>query len=108
MFTLINAVIFGAFIGAALIGDIVAARHFPKMKGWRVRGILMAALFIAVSTYAPFLWVSWLGAVQLLDLGAWPILAQIVVGYAALQFCAYWWHRALHKSDTLWRLPRAG
>jgi sterol desaturase/sphingolipid hydroxylase (fatty acid hydroxylase superfamily) len=63
----------------------------------------MAALYIAVASYAPLLWDAWLGHVQLLNLEKWHIAAQIVAGYAGLQFVAYWWHRALHGSDFLWR-----
>jgi sterol desaturase/sphingolipid hydroxylase (fatty acid hydroxylase superfamily) len=36
-------------------------------------------------------------------LSALPDALQGVVGYLAVTFFVYWWHRARHHSDTLWR-----
>ncbi|MCF6441251.1 sterol desaturase family protein [Pseudoalteromonas luteoviolacea] len=41
--------------------------------------------------------------ISLLNLGSTNILTQGVLGFMLTSFVAYWWHRAMHKFDFLWR-----
>ena len=93
----------GLFAGFALLELMARGRAFPEVRRWRMKGIGFALLYFAVATFAPLLWDEALGRYQLLDASALPFAAQIALGFLVLQFGVYWWHRTMHRSDTLWR-----
>ncbi|MEM9179889.1 MAG: sterol desaturase family protein [Pseudomonadota bacterium] len=100
----INLMIGGLFVAFIALDSLFPARKFPQPHFWKVKGVVSAIAYIALATYSPYLWASWLTGPLLLDVSHLPIWAQCLLGYAAIQFVAYWWHRAMHKSDTLWRI----
>lgn len=100
----INLMIGGLFVAFIILDSLFPARSFETPRFWKLKGVASAIVYIALATYSPYLWVSWLTGPVLLDASVLPLWAQCLVGYAAIQFVAYWWHRALHKSDTLWRV----
>lgn len=91
---------FGAF---ALLELLARARRFPDIRFWRLKGLAFAMLYFAIATYAPLMWDDLLGQYQLLDASRLAFWAQVAAGFLALQFGVYWWHRALHNSEMLWR-----
>ena len=100
----INLMIGGLFIAFIILDSLFPARSFETPRLWKPNGVVSAIIYIALATYSPYLWVSWLTGPVLLDAAVLPLWAQCLLGYAAIQFVAYWWHRAMHKSDTLWRV----
>lgn len=100
----INLMIGGLFVAFITLDTVFPARSFETPRLWKLKGMVSAVAYIALATYAPYLWVSWLTGPVLIDASILPIWAQFLVGYGAIQFIAYWWHRAMHKSDTLWRI----
>ncbi len=100
----INLIIGGLFIAFIALDTLVPARQFSTPRLWKTRGAVAALAYIALATYSPYLWVSWLTGPLLFDAASLPLWAQCVLGYAAIQFVAYWWHRAMHHSDVLWRV----
>jgi len=93
----------GLFTAFALLEGLSRGRAFPRVRRWRMKGIGFALLYFAVATFAPLMWDEALGRYQLLDASHLPFAAQIAVGFLVLQFGVYWWHRTMHRSDTLWR-----
>lgn len=104
MFNSINAVIVGGFATFIILGYIFPARKFPQAKWWKLRGTIFAMLYLVLASYAPFLWVSWLQGPLLWDASELMLAFQVAAGFLAIQFVAYWWHRALHHFDLLWRV----
>ena len=104
MFNIYNYILVGGFAFFILLGGIVQARAFPQITWWRTRGLLAAAAYFVCASYSPYLWSDWLGEYRLIDASNLPLWASVPLGYAAVQFVSYWWHRALHSSDILWRL----
>lgn len=100
----LNLIIGGLFFAFIGIETLMPARKFPHPKLWKLRGVIAIIAYIALATYSPYLWVSWLSGPVLFDASGLPIWAQCILGYAAIQFVSYWWHRSLHASDTLWRI----
>jgi len=100
----INLMIGGLFIAFIILDTLFPARSFETPRLWKLKGVVSAIAYIALATYSPYLWVSWLTGPVLIDASILPLWAQCLVGYAGIQFIAYWWHRAMHKSDTLWRI----
>lgn len=92
------------FLAFALIDSLAPARSLTPSPGWRVRGFLAFAVYIAVAFTAPLLWDGVLGAHTLFDASGLPVWAQIAIGFTLLQFGVYVWHRTMHSLTPLWRL----
>lgn len=92
-----------ALYGALVLWEAFApARALPRVPGWRTRGLVAFFVYFFLSSYLPLLWADALAGHALLDLGgmgAWGAVVGVLVYEASM----WVWHRALHKSDTLWR-----
>lgn len=104
MFNIVNYLIVGGFLAFIALESFAPARKFPAARYWKIRGVLSAIAYIAAASYSPFLWADWLTGPLLFDSTALPFIVQCLLGYAAIQFASYWWHRAMHGSDILWRI----
>lgn len=103
MFGLYDYFFFSVFAGLALLDMIVPARHFPRISGWRIKGLVSAALYYLISSYSPFLWDAWLGQYQLIDGSQWPFWVAFPAALLVYQLGVYAWHRTMHNTDFLWR-----
>jgi len=93
-----------ALIPLFLIGDLVArARHFVKAPHWRLRGTLVTVFSLALSTFVAITWATSLGSLHLFDLSGLGSVAGSVVGILIYELFHYWYHRAAHHFDWLWR-----
>lgn len=97
----ISIALFAAF---ALLEALMAARAFPHIPHWRLKGVAFSLLYFAIATVAPLAWDGFLGQHQLLDATGLPMAVQVAVGFGALQLGIYVWHRSMHHSDLLWRV----
>ncbi|NEX92293.1 sterol desaturase family protein [Caulobacter sp. 17J65-9] len=73
-------------------------------KRWRIyAGALNAANLVAVVA-AGFLFETWIDGHSLLRLRETvdPLTGSVLT-FLAASLVAYWWHRAVHRSDRLWR-----
>lgn len=80
------------------------ARDWPAIRRWRATG---AGFFLAMGgivTVAPLLLpTDWILSHRLLDLSFLGVIGGFVVGYLGLTFLLYWFHRAEHAYDPVWR-----
>lgn len=94
-----------ALYGALMCWEALApARELPRIRGWRRMGLASFAAYFFASAYLPLLWTDALARFRLFDLtglGTWGGLA---AGLAVFETGLYAWHRALHRSDVLWRV----
>lgn len=90
---------------AALIGleALFPARPLPRVRGWRTRALLVFTLYFFLSSYLPLLWTETLARYQLFDLTALNPFVGVAVAVLVYEFLVYWWHRAMHGSNWLWR-----
>jgi len=91
------------FIGLALLERIAPARPLPKVSWWKSKGAFFFVLTGVLATVAPMLWADFFVAHRLFDLSGLGIIGGAVLAFVVMQFFAYWWHRAMHKSDFLFR-----
>ncbi|MGD8860255.1 MAG: sterol desaturase family protein [Myxococcales bacterium] len=89
--------------GLLLLERLRPARALPHVPWWKIRGALFYALGFVLAGAAPLSWDHLLAPHRLLDLSGLGVLAGAAVGLLVLEFFNYWWHRALHGSDLLWR-----
>lgn len=80
-------------------------RALPESKGWYARAVLLNAAQCGIVVLGGATWSRWLQGPSLFTLdGALPPLAQGFVCWFVGTFVFYWWHRARHAFDFLWRM----
>lgn len=80
------------------------ARRYDAPSGWRLRALAVSLTAFGVSLGAGRLWAAALPEWSLVDgaaLGTWGGAA---IGIVAYELVHYWYHRAAHRWDWLWRL----
>jgi sterol desaturase/sphingolipid hydroxylase (fatty acid hydroxylase superfamily) len=95
----------------ALFGLSVAVERLrpgwqlPVIPGWWTRAVAINAVQLAVVVLAGLSWERWLSGSSLFSFAdAWPAWCGGLVAYLIATFVFYWWHRARHEVDALWRL----
>ncbi|NNU15506.1 sterol desaturase family protein [Parvularcula sp. ZS-1/3] len=73
-------------------------------KRWRILAGAVNAGNVAVVVITGFVFSRWIGMNALLPLPFSDPFSQSVAVFLTASFLAYWWHRLIHKSDTLWRM----
>jgi sterol desaturase/sphingolipid hydroxylase (fatty acid hydroxylase superfamily) len=98
-----------SLVALAMYGGLMAVewlapgRRLPEIGHWRLRGLTAFVAFFYLSTYLPLMWDEHLARFQLFDLTGLGTLGGIIAGLLVYELGAYWWHRAMHASDLLWR-----
>lgn len=102
MIDLIEPITLALIPGFLLLDFIIHQRSYKKPRHWRLRGAMVtAAIFFLTGEVAMF-WGNLLGEMHLFDsssLGLWGAIP----GILAYEFGHYWYHRAAHKWNWLWR-----
>lgn len=78
-------------------------RKLPKVSLWPLRGFAVSGATFLLAGFLPLLWDAHLAPHRLLDARALGHVGGAIVGALLLELVNYWWHRALHRSDLLWR-----
>lgn len=99
------SIIVFAIYGSLMVWEaLFPARELPKMKNWKLRGLISFAVFFYLSSYLPLLWDGTLVKYQLFNLASlgtyWGAFAALMIYELGL----YFWHRSMHKSNSLWRI----
>ena len=93
-----------AFIPAFILLDAFRGdREYRSPRWWRVRGILVTAGAIWLSMAVATGWATLIGDFTLIDLSGLGIWLGALVGIVIYEFVHYWYHRAIHRFDVLWR-----
>ena len=63
------------------------------------------SLFQSITTIgAGLIFVETFSKISFFNFSGSHVLTQGILGFVLTSFIAYWWHRAMHKYDLLWRL----
>jgi sterol desaturase/sphingolipid hydroxylase (fatty acid hydroxylase superfamily) len=78
-------------------------RTWPQVAGWWLRAALLNAIQVGIVFLAGVAWDGWM-----VQHRPWPadrlgVAGGGLVGYLAITFVFYWWHRWRHEVDFLWR-----
>lgn len=80
-------------------------RELPRSRGWYFRAVLLNAVQLAIVVLGGYTWSRWLQGPSLFDIqGELPVIVQGFICWFVGTFFFYWWHRARHSVDLLWRL----
>ena len=86
-----------------LLDLVYKARRYDTPRFWRLRTLSVTMLAIALSFAVPMAWAKVIGDRGLLHLASLGTWFGALVGILVYEFCHYWYHRIVHRSDTLWR-----
>ncbi len=79
------------------------ARPLPKVKNWKLKGMISFTVFFFLSSYLPLLTDPFLSQYQFLDLTNLGNVGGGIVAILLYELGVFVWHRAMHKSNFLWR-----
>ena len=103
MINVVTVSITAMFASFILLDTVWRPRDYPATPGWRVKGLLAFAAYMAVALFAPLVWDAFLAEHRLVDLTAQPLWLQLGLGFVMFQLTMYLWHRTMHGVDFLWR-----
>ncbi len=102
-----------------IIERVHAGRHWPTVRGWWPRVILVNAFQAGIIWAAGFLWEDWMKTHSVWHVtnvwSGWMAanfgeygelctnLLGAAVGYISITYVYYWWHRWRHESNFLWQ-----
>jgi sterol desaturase/sphingolipid hydroxylase (fatty acid hydroxylase superfamily) len=102
MIELLEGITLALIPGFLLLDFLIQRRRYSKTRRWRLRGALVTlAIFLFTGEVALF-WGNLFGEAHLFDLsglGLWGA----AVGVLVYEFFHYWYHRAAHEWNWLWR-----
>ena len=100
----VSLYILGMYFLLVLWEACFPARKLPRIRYWRIKGIVSFFFFFYLSTYLPLWYAAWLPSSALIDLsGVNPVIAALS-GVLLYELGVYVWHRSMHKNDRLWRI----
>lgn len=96
--------IFAAAVLFLILERALPDTALPPKQGWYLRALLGNAAQLGIVVVAGISWDRWLHGASLLHLDqALPSIAEGAVGYLVTTLVYYFWHRARHDVDLLWR-----
>lgn len=101
-------IVVGVVLVVALVMMAVEAkapgRSWPRVSGWWARVLFLNAGQVAVTLMAGRAWEGWMASQRAWSADALGPVGGAAVGYVAITFVYYWWHRWRHESSFLWRV----
>ena len=86
-----------------LLDLVVRHRRFDAPRFWRLQALVVSIAMFAVSVAATLAWGTLLAGRSLLDLSGLGTWTGAAVGVLVYEFVHYWYHRAVHRYDVLWK-----
>ncbi len=100
----VSLIVYAIFGGLFIWESFFPARELPKIKFWKLRGLLFFIAFMLLTTYIPLLWDGFFATFQLIDLSYLSLTMQIMLGVFLFELVQYGWHISMHKSNFLFRI----
>jgi sterol desaturase/sphingolipid hydroxylase (fatty acid hydroxylase superfamily) len=98
-------IIIAATVVFFLAERLLPGRELPESPGWYARAAFLNLSQLGIILLAGVAWNRWLQTYSLLHIASvMPPFAQGFVGWFIGTFVFYWWHRARHESNFLWRV----
>jgi sterol desaturase/sphingolipid hydroxylase (fatty acid hydroxylase superfamily) len=99
----VSLTVLGLYGALILLEALFPARPLPRIRGWRTQALLVFVFYFFLSSYLPLLWSGTLAQYQLFNLEGLNPVAAAGIGVLIYELLVYVWHRAMHRSNWLWR-----
>lgn len=99
----ISLIVISIYIGLKVWETLFPAVKLPPVKFWKDKGITAFIVFFYLSSYLPMFINPHLESYRLIDLTGLGTVGGALLGILLYEFGVYLWHRAMHRSDFLWR-----
>ncbi|WP_298533344.1 sterol desaturase family protein [uncultured Algibacter sp.] len=83
--------------------EVFPARKLPKVRFWRIKGLVFFFVFFFVASYLPILIDPVLAEFQVFDLTNLGVVTSSLIGLIIYELVIYLYHVTMHKYDFLWR-----
>jgi sterol desaturase/sphingolipid hydroxylase (fatty acid hydroxylase superfamily) len=103
MYELLTSITLALIPGFLLLDFIVQKRHYQSARHWRLRGLLVTVGIFFFTGEVALFWGSLFGEYHLLNTSNLGIAGATVVGILIYELAHYWYHRAAHSWNWLWR-----
>lgn len=100
---LVTLIVLGAAIAMIACEIRRPGRSWPKVAGWWLRAAALNSVQVGSVLLAGVTYDRWLKAHRLWSADGVSVVAGAFMGYLAITFVYYWWHRWRHQSHLLWR-----
>jgi sterol desaturase/sphingolipid hydroxylase (fatty acid hydroxylase superfamily) len=100
-----TAIIIAATVLFFLAERLLPGRELPETPGWYARAAFLNLSQLGIVLLAGIAWNRWLQDWSLFHIStAMPAFVQGLLSWFMGTFVFYWWHRARHHSNLLWRV----
>src|SRR5262245_16149186 len=83
--------------------SMAPGRKWPTVNGWWIRALLLNGFQAGTVWLAGAIWNDWMRTHRLWSADRLGTVGGAIVGYLAITFVYYWWHRWRHEVNFLWR-----
>ncbi len=99
-----SVIVICIFFTLMVAEEFFPGRPLPKVKYWKIKGIIAFIIYFFLSSYLPLIWNDTLGNYRLFDLRFLGNYWGALVALLLYELGVYVWHRSMHKSNFLWRV----
>lgn len=85
----ISLIVYVLFGGLMLWESIFPARKLPKVKYWKLRGLLFFIVYILLTTCIPLTWDGFFASYQLMGLSELDLTTQVFLGIFLFELVQY-------------------
>jgi sterol desaturase/sphingolipid hydroxylase (fatty acid hydroxylase superfamily) len=100
----VSIIVICIFFGLMILEELFPGRPLPKVKNWKIKGIIFFIIYFFLSSYLPFIWNEYLAQYQIINMTALGNYWGALVALLIYELGVYFWHRSMHKSNLLWRM----
>jgi sterol desaturase/sphingolipid hydroxylase (fatty acid hydroxylase superfamily) len=87
-----------------LIERLIPGHKLPKVKGWVWRMLLVDAVQVGVILAFGYWAEPLIVSLRMYNADGLGVIGGALIGYLAITFVYYWWHRFRHEVPWLWRV----
>jgi len=99
-----SMIVIAIFMVLMMLEELFPGRRLPTIRFWKVKGIAAFIVYFYLSSYLPLIWNDFLAPYQVFDMSFLGNIGGALVALLIYEFGVYVWHRAMHKSNFLWRV----
>ena len=96
-------IVLGVFVCVFTLEVIAPASNNDCDRRWLILASSLSLFQTASTLIAGWFFTAKIQEISIFNFGESNVLLQGCLGFLLTGFVAYWWHRAMHKSDFLWR-----